>query len=252
MKKTKKEKENQQNQLIKTADAPSAAVAIVGAPELVVQRASDRGVSCVLRNVRLTWVHVKNYREDRSDWRKGTKSVTALIPKKTANSLIKQLTDAVKQCLALSRQIVDHNKRMDVLKTACAVDVPGSLLKDGDKSVDASGAPRPELAGHLTWQIKTTSLRDSRDAEFPERVPLRIVDSLDRPVEPALMDAIIYSGIYADVALTLATYEINGNVGVTSYLNGIRKLRDGERLGIYNPFAGLPVQHDLAEEEIPF
>ena len=41
----------------------------------------------------------------------------------------------------------------------------------------------------------------------------------------------IYSGVYAQVALSVFAYNFNGKKGVGFGLNGIRKVKDGERLG---------------------
>ena len=224
----------------KTESKPAAAqVSVVGAPELVMTRASDKGVSCVVKNVRLTWVFVKDFREDRNDWTKGTKSVTMLVPKKSAGAFQRALGEAVKQTVALNKKIVDGPAKMEVYKTAIAVNAEGSLLKDGDEARDAGGNPRAELAGFLTWQVKKTAKRDSKTAPFAEQYPIAFQDATGRAIEPAFIDREIYSGVYCDVGFTLATYEVNGNQGVTAYLNGLRKVRDGQRLGGFNPFDGV-------------
>lgn len=219
--------------------AKPAAVSVVGAPELIVTKASDRGVSCVIRNARLTWVFVKEFREDKNDWRKGTKSVTLLIPKKGGDAFRKALAEATKQTIALNKKIVDGQAKMDAYKTANAVDVAGSLLKDGDAAVDAGGNPRTELAGYLTWQVKKSAFREAKADAFSEQYPITFQDATGRAIEPQFIDREIYSGVYCDVALTLATYDTNGNQGVTAYLNGLRKSRDGERIGGFDPFAGV-------------
>ena len=41
----------------------------------------------------------------------------------------------------------------------------------------------------------------------------------------------IYSGVYAQVQLSVFAYNFNGKKGVGFGLNGIRKVKDGERLG---------------------
>jgi len=224
---------------VTTSAATPSAVSIVGAPELIVTRATDKGVSCVIKNVRLTWVFVKNYREDKEDWRKGAKSVTMLIPKKGVANFQKSLADAVKQTISLNKKIVDGPTKMEVFKTALAINVERSLLKDGDTATDSAGNPREEYAGMLTWQAKKSAMRDSKEENFPEEYPLSLQDSLGKAVLHADIDRVFYSGVYADVALTLATFDVKGNQGVTGYLNGLRKVRDGERLGNFDPFAGV-------------
>lgn len=221
------------------ATKPVNAVQVVGGPELIVTKATDKGVSCVVRNVRLTWVFVKDFREDKQDWRKGTKSVTLLVPKKGARSFQEQLAAAVKQTLQLNKKIVTLDDKKAALLAALAVNAEGSLLKDGDESRDAGGNPRQELAGTLTWQVKKTGFRDAKTDAFGEPYPLTFHDAAGRKVEAEFIDREFYSGVYADIALTLATYDTNGNKGVTAYLNGLRKNRDGERIGGFDPFAGV-------------
>lgn len=232
---------------VTTGTTASSAVSIVGAPELIVQTASDKGVKCVLRNVRLTWVFVTKYRPDKDDWTKGVKSVTALIPKKSAQAFQRTLAEAVKQTIALNKKVVDMTERREIFATALAVDVERSLLKDGDNSVDQNNNPREELAGSFTWQIKKNGYRESKTEDFAEPFPLTFHNSLGKPVEAAFVDKEFYSGVYADVALTLATFDTKGNKGVTAFLNGLRKVRDGARIGGFDPFAGVPP----AGNEIP-
>lgn len=228
-------------------------VSVVGAPELVITKATDKGVSCVAKNVRLTWVFVKDFRENQQDWRKGTKSVTLLVPKKGAAPFRNVLADAVKQTIALNKKIVDGPTKMEAYKTANAVNAPGSLLKDGDEAKDASGNPRAELAGYLTWQVKKNAQRDAKTDPFTEVYPIAFQDATGRAVESQFIDREFYSGVICDVAFTLATYDTNGNKGVTAYLNGLRKVRDGERIGGFNPFDGAPPQAaELSAVEVDF
>jgi hypothetical protein len=231
--KTKKETKPE-----KIDTAPSATVALLGTPQLVLQRATDKGVSCVVRNARLTWVFVKEFREDKTDWRKGTKSVTILVPKKGAQGFQRQLADAIKQAIALNKKVVDSAEKMQIFKTATAIDVEGSLLKDGGRP-NSRGEVRAELADCLTWQVKKSAMRENKNDAFTEKYPIALQDATGRAVEPHFIEREFYSGVYADVALTLSVYEVNGNAGVTAYLNGLRKVRDGERIGGFDPFAGI-------------
>lgn len=225
--------------LVKAEPVKQAQLSVVGAPELIVTKASDKGVSVVVRNVRLTWVFVKTFREALNDWTKGTKSVTLLIPKKSAQGFQRALADAVKQTIALNKKVVSIEAKKAAFATALAVNAEGSLLKDGDEARDAGGNPRPELAGHLTWQVKKSAKREAKTEDFAERYPITLHDAAGRPVPAEFIDREFYSGVYADVALTLDTYSVSGNEGVTAYLNGLRKNRDGERIGGFDPFAGV-------------
>ena len=224
--------------LVKVEPVKQAQVTVVGAPELIVTKASDKGVACVVRNVRLTWVFVKNYREDSDNPLKGIKSVTLLIPKKGSAAFLNQLGPAVRQTLQLNKKIVDMEEKKAALAIALAIGVKVSLLKDGDEPND-KGVTRPELAGYYTWQVKKNAYRDSKNDAFVEEYPLTFRDALGNPVAEPFRDREFYSGVYADVALTLATFDNKGSKGVTAYLNGLRKNRDGERIGGFDPFAGV-------------
>lgn len=235
------------------AQAQTGTMSVIGSPELIVTRASDKGVSCVVKNVRLTWVFVKAYREALNDWTKGTKSVTLLIPKKSARTFQDQLAHAVKQTLQLNKKVVSIEAKKAALVAALAVNAEGSLLKDGDETTDAGGNPRPELAGFLTWQVKKSAKREAKAEEFAESYPLSFHDAAGRPVPAEFIDREFYSGVYADVAFTLATYSVSGNEGVTAYLNGLRKNRDGERIGGFDPFAGVaPAGSNAAAADVDF
>lgn len=245
-------KQGQKNEVEK-AKKVETKVQVAGAPELVVTSASDKGVSCVVRNVRLTWVFVKNFREDKTDWRKGQKSVTLLIPKKGVGAFQKALADAVKQTISLNKKIVEGQEKIEAYKIALAVDKNSSLLKDGDNATDAGGNARQELAGFLTWQIKKSAYRENKNEEFAEKFPLILRTSAGAPIEDAFIDREFYSGVVCDVAFALSTYSVNGKSGVTAYLNGLRKVRDGERLGGHDPFAGVPavaVDSGFSDDEI--
>jgi hypothetical protein len=48
-----------------------------------------------------------------------------------------------------------------------------------------------------------------------------------------------YSGVIADVAVFIAAYDMPESSGITMYLNGVRKVANGERLASIDPFAGI-------------
>jgi hypothetical protein len=49
-----------------------------------------------------------------------------------------------------------------------------------------------------------------------------------------------YSGMTADVAVFISAYEVDAGRGITMYLNGVRKVADGERIASIDPFADVP------------
>ena len=107
--------------LVKAEPVKQAQLSVVGAPELIVTKASDKGVSVVVRNVRLTWVFVKAFREALNDWTKGTKSVTLLVPKKSAQGFQRALADAVKQTIALNKKVVSIEAKKAAFATSSSV-----------------------------------------------------------------------------------------------------------------------------------
>ncbi len=64
-----------------------------------------------------------------------------------------------------------------------------------------------------------------------------IADATGRPLQPLdLTDDSIYSGCYGNVAVNFYPFNFEGTIGVGCGLNGVQKVRDGERLaGIPDP-----------------
>lgn len=90
-------------------------------------------------------------------------------------------------------------------------------LRDGDRPKN-NGEPRGDAyQGH--WFIS---------AKAPESRKPFIVDGNVRPI---LDQSEVYSGMYVNAAVQFYVYSTSGNVGVAASLNGIQKVKDGERLG---------------------
>lgn len=54
---------------------------------------------------------------------------------------------------------------------------------------------------------------------------------VDGNVHPILDQSEVYSGMYVNASVQFYVYSNSGNVGVAASLNGIQKVKDGERLG---------------------
>lgn len=54
---------------------------------------------------------------------------------------------------------------------------------------------------------------------------------VDGNVHPILDQSEVYSGMYVNAAVQFYVYSNSGNVGVAASLNGLQKVKDGERLG---------------------
>ena len=69
-----------------------------------------------------------------------------------------------------------------------------------------------------------------------DKTDKKTIKAFERAIEELKVDDFdieeeIYSGVYAQVALSVFAYNFNGKKGVGFGLNGIRKVKDGERLG---------------------
>lgn len=76
------------------------------------------------------------------------------------------------------------------------------------------------------------------DGEYYEGMSIYIARTEDRPTivgtdaEPLEVESDIYSGCYCRAKITIGAYQTNKkNMGVTLYLNGVQKVRDGDKLG---------------------
>lgn len=94
-------------------------------------------------------------------------------------------------------------------------------IKDGDLK------DREEFKNSFTVNAKTT---------------LKAPGVVDAQCQKIIDPSEIYSGVYANVALTAKGYRGPSGNGVTFYLNHIQKVKDGE------PFAGGPSTSDVFEE----
>lgn len=90
-------------------------------------------------------------------------------------------------------------------------------LRDGDRPKNDGTSRGDAYTDH--WFIS---------AKAPESRKPFIVDG---NVHPILDQSEVYSGMYVNAAVQFYVYSNSGNVGVAASLNGIQKVKDGERLG---------------------
>ncbi len=230
----------------------------IPAATFALRSVSPSGAQGRLQNVRLAFVNIKEPRVDKANPLKASYSVTALIPKADFQSVFGQVMDAVKQHMPLSKKIVERDERITAYNEAKATGEKRALFKLGDNITDKGKKPYDGFAGHYAIQIKTTLYRKDVNEEFAMRVPLTLMDKRGLTIPQVLADRDLYSGCFAHVALTVATYDFQGSKGVTCYLNGLMKVADAERLGASNPFADVePVADDIpsgmmSDDDVPF
>lgn len=97
-------------------------------------------------------------------------------------------------------------------------------LRDGDRPKNDGTSRGDAYTDH--WFIS---------AKAPESRKPFVVDG---NVHPILDQSEVYSGMYVNAAVQFYVYSNSGNVGVAASLNGIQKVKDGERLGAEPTTAG--------------
>jgi hypothetical protein len=131
------------------------------------------------------------------DGAEGKYEVTLLIPKSTdISSLRKELETVAKEAFGTKFQSLEKLKNPPV--------------RDGDEK-----DPGDPARGH--WIIRAKSSRRP-GVVGPDKLPI------DEEQE-------IYGGCYGRLNVTVGSYSMTGNWGVTLFLNAVQKAKDGERFG---------------------
>jgi len=189
--------------------------------------ANNNPAHVVLTNVRLSYINLLQPRAMDDGTQKY--SATLLIPKNPADNRAK-IDAAVRAATEKARS--KHGAQFPA--------TPKVSIHDGDGVRPSDGQPYgPECKG--CW-IVTASNRDRVPVVGPDLQP--IMDSTE-----------IYSGMWANVGITLFGYNLPTNKGIGVALDTVMKIRDDEPLGgtrasVEDDFAGL-VQPDAAQAFVP-
>lgn len=193
--------------------------------ELIVTKISPKGINAVLRNVKLNWVFVDRPAQDKDDPLKATYR-TQMVLQGGEKDFIATMKGALEQYMKSASVAWGADQRMKALKTALTLDVDKSLFKSTDLGLS--------LTAHQTVRRETEL--DEFVAKYPPTV--RLADNTDCPA--GMITQEIYSGAIADVAVFISAYDVDAGRGITMYLNGVRKVADGERIASIDPFADVP------------
>lgn len=170
------------------------------------------GITITLPTCRLAYpvLFEQKYNElkKKEEW-----AVTMLFDKKTAD--LSKLKQAMVQAAKNEFGADVDLKTLDLKR-----------IIDGD-SLNAKGEPRPEYYKGQ-WVVKAATRL---------KAPGVVDSKLNKILDPSE----IYSGVYANVNVTVKAYA-QPNTGVTLYLNHVQKVKDGE------PIAGGPQVKDVFEE----
>lgn len=190
---------------------------------------SPKGVKAIFGGVRLNWVYVATPKVDNKNPLKSQYRVQAILGS-GEKEFIAGLKKACEQYLRAAAVAWGGDVREKVMKKMFALDSDGSFFK----TVQIDGVDAVAINAHST--VTRTSESEAFAAKYPPR--LVYVDG-SQPADAAQAEKDFVSGIYADVAVYIAAYDVDGSKGLSVYLNGVRKLADGEQIvGASDPFAG--------------
>ena len=202
--------------------------------ELVVTKVSPKGINAVIRNVVLNWVFIDKPAEDKDDPLKAAYR-TQMILQGGEKEFVAAMKNALAQYMKSASVPWGADVRMKVLNNALMLDVDKSLFKQVEQGIS--------LQAHQTVRRETDL--DEFVAKYPPSV--RLADNTDCPA--GMIKQEFYSGAIADVAVFISAYEVDAGRGITMYLNGVRKVADGERIASVDPFADVPPATNLLENK---
>ena len=193
--------------------------------ELVVTKITPKGVTAVIKNVTLNWVFLAAPAEDKTDPLRAQYR-TRLILRGGEKAFVADMRQALTQYLKGAAVAWGADVRMKALNNALMLDVDKSLFKQTDNGLS--------LNAHQSVRRETEV--DDFIATHPPVI--RLQDGSDCPAP--LITSEFYSGVIADVAVFISAYEVDAGRGITMYLNGVRKIANGERIAGTDPFADVP------------
>jgi len=209
----------------KMAKDEKGTAAAAAKSELVVTKISPKGINAVIRNVVLNWCFIDRPAQDKDDPLKAMYR-TQMVLVGGEKEFVAAMKSALEQYMKSASVAWGADQRMKVLKTALTLDVDKSLFKQTDMGLS--------LAAHRTVRRETEL--DEFVAKYPPTV--RLADNTDCPA--GMITQEFYSGAIADVAVFISAYDVDAGRGITMYLNGVRKVADGERIASIDPFADVP------------
>lgn len=162
-------------------------------------------------------------------------NVQILIPKggKEEKAFLAGVEKSLKAIAEKSKVLTSKKDKDSVLKAALKFGTTGSIIRDGDEITDGEGNPLEKFAN--AWVLKAKTKAQNEDGG-PPMAQLKLVDRRGVAIEKHLLEDMFYPGVIADVQMQVKAYNSAGNKGITCYLSGVMKVKDGERLGGINVF----------------
>lgn len=190
---------------------------------------SPKGIKAIFGGVRLNWPFLATPKQDSKNPLKAQYRLQAILGN-GEKEFIAGLKKACEQYLMSAAVAWGGDVRTKVLKQMFTLDVDKSFFK----TVQVDGVDVIVINAH------STVTRENANEPFAAKYPPRLIlADGTQPTDAAHAEKEFYSGVYADVAVWLQAYDVDGSKGLSVYLNGVRKLADGERIaGDIDPFAG--------------
>lgn len=186
---------------------------------------SAKGIKAIFGGVRLNWPFLATPKQDNKDPLKAQYRLQAILGN-GEKEFIANLKKACEQYMEMAAVGWGGPIREKVLKQMFTLDVDKSFFKSSEFG--------------LTINAHSTVKRELANEPFAAKYPPRLIlENGEQPATVADAEKAFYSGMYADVAVWIQAYEVDGGRGLSVYLNGVRKLADGEPIaGSIDPFAG--------------
>lgn len=190
---------------------------------------SAKGIKAIFGGTRLNWTFVVTPKQDAKNDKKAQYRTQAILGN-GEKEFIAGLKKACEQYLQIAAIGWGGDVRTKVLKTMFTLDIEKSFFK----TVQIDGVDYIAINAHST--VTRENAAEPFAAKFP---PKLILADGSQPATVADTEREFVSGIYADVAVWIQAYDVDGSKGISVYLNGVRKLADGEPIaGMTDPFAG--------------
>lgn len=211
----------------KTTDVKKVAV-----KQVSVFSASDitpKGIRAMFGAVRINWPFIATPKQDQKNPLKAQYRIQAILGD-GAKDFVAALKKTAEQYLRAAAVAWGGDVREKVMKKMFTLDADGSFFK----TVQVDGEDCIAINAH------STVLRANENEPFVAKFPPKLIlTDGSQPATVADAEKEFTSGAYADVAVFICAYDVDGSKGLSVYLNGVRKLADGEPIaGMTDPFAG--------------
>lgn len=234
--------------------------------KVVHEYTTPKGLSIIIQNVRLNWVYIA--KPDIKTPGKALKAddkpkykATLLIPKadyEGKGGVAEQLNHFISGHLDVEAKWNDPSKRKDAITRAFDLDVTGSLIKDGDNYLKGDGSSYPGLSGNVFMRADTFA-KEIEAGVYAPTYPLQLVGRNGVAVGAERLADLFYSGVYANVKLTLKGSEWPDadkrgvlKRSIHAYLAGIQSHERGDRIGSSGSFSQLAIDDSVPTQGNPF